>query len=352
MSEVKDEPFDRIGRAIRQREPMSPPPHFDVSIGKDVREAFLGRPIESLQGDVDFWVAAGYSLYPVNFGLLQFGGSITTAGGVHKVGRARYSVYRDEAVEIPWAATGKGVICSQEDLDAYPWPDPEEMDLSVLDEVLPLLPRGMRVIANIGKVFTGTWQLMGFTCFAEALHDRPDLVERVFARVAAIQSRVTERVIEHPAIGAVLHADDLAYFSGPMVRPEVLRNHVFPAYKRLAKLCGDRGVLYLFHSDGQVERLIPDIVDCGFVGLHPIEPRAMNAARVKERWGNRLCLLGNIDVDLLARGTPEEIREQTKRCLDTLARDGGYCPGSGNSVPDYVPLDNFVAMLDAVKEWR
>jgi uroporphyrinogen decarboxylase len=226
------------------------------------------------------------------------------------------------------------------------------MDISVLDEVLPLLPCGMRAIANIGKVFTGTWQLMGFTSFAEALHDRPGLVERVFDRVAAIQSRITERVIEHPAVGAVLHADDLAYCSGPMVHPEVIRRHVFPAYRCLAEQCRDRRILYLFHSDGQIERFLPDIADCGFVGFHPVEPKAMDAVRVKREWGSRLCLLGNIDVDLLARGTPQEVRDHTKRCLDTLARDGGYCPGSGNSVPDYVPFSNFIAMIETVKEWR
>jgi len=98
--------------------------------------------------------------------------------------------------------------------------------------------------------------------------------------------------------------------------------------------------------------LIADIVDYGFVGLHPIEPKPMDAAEVKAKWGKKICLLGHIDVDLLARGTPQQIREQTQRNLDRLARDGGYCPGSGNSVPDYVPLQNFMAMIEAIREWR
>lgn len=80
-----------------------------------------------------------------------------------------------------------------------------------------LLPEGVRAAANIGKIFTGAWQLMGFTFFCAALRDNPSLIERVFERVAAIQARLTERVIAHPVIGAVLHADDLAYFGGPMV---------------------------------------------------------------------------------------------------------------------------------------
>ncbi|MBI4024917.1 MAG: hypothetical protein HY360_08040 [Verrucomicrobia bacterium] len=349
---MKEDRFDRIQRAIVHREAMSPPPHFEAGVGKDVREAYLGRPINSIQDDIDFWKEAGYCFYPVSFGLLQFGGKMATVGAQQHVGHAHYSLYRNEDIEMAWAETGTGVIASDGDFEKFVWPDPEKMSLSMLDEALPLLPHGMKVIANIGKIFTGTWQLMGFTFFSEAIHDHPQLVGRVFERVAEIQTRITERVIAHPAVGAVLHADDLAYFSGPMVNPVVLRRHVFPAYKRMGAMCSKRGVIYIYHSDGQMKDLIGDIVDCGFAGLHPIEPKPMDAVALKKQWGDRLCLLGHIDVDLLARGAPQQVREQTKRNLDLLARDGGYCPGSGNSVPDYVPLRNFVAMVETVKEWR
>lgn len=342
--------FDRIQRAIVNREPMSPPPHFDVGVGNDVKAAFLGKPIQSLQDDVQFWAEAGLCLYPVSFGLVQFGGKMTTAG--QKTGHSHYSLYRDEDVDMNWAETGKGLITSDADFEKYPWPNPDEADLSILDAVQSLLPHGMKAIANIGKIFTGAWQLMGFTSFCELLEDNPALVTRVLERVAAIQTRITGRVIAHPAIGAVLHADDIAYFSGPMINPEVLRRHVFPAYKRMGEMCRQRGVIYLYHSDGQLKDLIGDIVDCGFVGLHPIEPKPMDGVALKEKWGKKICLLGHIDVDLLARGTPQQIREQTKRNLDLLARDGGYCPGSGNSVPDYVPVANFIAMIEAIREWR
>lgn len=342
--------FDRIRRAIVDREPMSPPPHFDVGVGNDVKAAFLGRPINTVKDDIAFWKEAGLCLYPLSFGLIQFGGKMTTAG--QKVAHSHYSLYRGEDVEMNWAETGKGVISNEKEFEKFPWPDPESTDLSVLDTIQPLLPDGMKAIANIGKIFTGAWQLMGFTFFCEALEDNPKLVARVFERVAAIQTRITERVASHPVVGAVLHADDIAYFTGPMIKPDVLRRHVFPAYKQMGDFCRKRGVIYLYHSDGQMKDLIGDIVDCGFVGLHPIEPKPMSAVEVKKQWGDRLCLLGHIDVDLLARGTPQEVRNQTKRNLDLLARDGGYCPGSGNSVPDYVPVQNFIAMIEAIREWR
>lgn len=344
--------YEQVLRAILNREPIIPPPLFEAAVGADVRQAFLGKPINSLKDDLDFWEEAGYAFYPMSFGLIQFGGKATTMEARQNIGRARYSVYTDNEVEMSWAPTEKGVISSEEEYEAYQWPDPDRLDLTMLDEVARLLPDGMRVLANIGKVFTGTWQLLGFATFAESLIDRPRLVGKVFERVAEIQARITRRVIAHPCVGAVLHADDLAYYSGLMVNPKVLREYVFPTYQALGDDCHQRDILYLFHSDGDIHDVIPDILTCGFVGLHPIEPKPMNAVDVKRQWGDRLCLLGHIDVDLLARGTPRQIRDQTHHNLDQLARDGGYLPGSGNSVPNYVPLGNYLAMLEAVREWR
>jgi uroporphyrinogen decarboxylase len=75
-------------------------------------------------------------------------------------------------------------------------------------------------------------------------------------------------------------------------------------------MCRKHGVLYLFHSNGQKKDLIGDIVDWGFIGLHPIGPKPMDAIEVKAKWGQRVWLLGHVDVDLLARGTPQQTREQ------------------------------------------
>lgn len=342
--------FDRIYRAIARRESMVPPPHFEILVGKGVRSAFLGRPIQTLQDDVDFWSQAGFCLYPLSLGMVLLGGVAPTATG-RSVGHAHYSLYDQEEVEMAWASTDRGAITSEEEFLRFPWTDPERMDLAVLDDLQPRLSHGMKVLVSIGKIFTGTWQLMGFNCFCEALGEQPELVARVFERVAAIQTRITERVLAHSAVGAILHADDLAYFSGPMINPAVLRRHVFPAYRKMGEMCRQRNVLYLYHSDGQIKDLIGDIVACGFVGLHPLEPKPMDGATVKRAWGEKICLLGHVDVDLLARGTPEQVRDQTLRNLDLLARGGGYCAGSANSVPDYVPLRNFLAMSEAIRGW-
>ena len=83
----------------------------------------------------------------------------------------------------------------------------------------------------------------------------------------------------------------------------------------------------------------------------PIEPKAMALADVKEKYGERLCLIGHVDVDILSRGTVEDVRNKVKENIETAAYNGGYCIGSGNSIPEYVILENYIALLEASKEY-
>jgi uroporphyrinogen decarboxylase len=135
-----------------------------------------------------------------------------------------------------------------------------------------------------------------------------------------------------------------------MVSPQVLDKYFFSWLKKI----GDLAKLYnkplIYHSDGLLYDVMDKIIDCGVDAIHPIEPKAMNIADVKQRYGNKLCLIGNIDVDLLSRGTTDEIRNNVYKNVEEAGFDGGYCVGSGNSIPEYVKLENYIAMIDAVKE--
>jgi uroporphyrinogen decarboxylase len=94
------------------------------------------------------------------------------------------------------------------------------------------------------------------------------------------------------------------------------------------------------------------IIDCGVNVLHPIEPKAMNIVEVKKRYGNKLCLIGNIDVDLLSRGTEVEVKKNVLYNIENVGTHGGYCVGSGNSIPEYVKFENFITMIETVKEFN
>jgi uroporphyrinogen decarboxylase len=100
-----------------------------------------------------------------------------------------------------------------------------------------------------------------------------------------------------------------------------------------------------------VTQALPDLIACRLDALHPIEPKAVAIAAVKREFGDRLALLGNIDVDLLTRGSPGEVPTQVRQRIQEVAPGGGFAIGSSNSIPDYVPLENYRTLVEAALEF-
>jgi uroporphyrinogen decarboxylase len=181
-----------------------------------------------------------------------------------------------------------------------------------------------------------------------ALADEPDLVPLMFEKVGKFQFRVFENLLRFNSVGAVWHADDIAFSTALLISPRILRKHLFPWYKEMNRITHEKGRLAVFHSDGALQQVLDDIVDCGFDGLNPIEPKAMNINEIKKRYGTKVSLIGNIDLGYtLTRGTPEEVTAEVRQRIRDLAPGGGYAVASSNSVPEYVPLANFNAMREA-----
>jgi len=108
---------------------------------------------------------------------------------------------------------------------------------------------------------------------------------------------------------------------------------------------------WVFHSDGNLYPILDDLLSLGINGLNPIEPLSMDIIELKRNYGDRLCLVGNIDVDNLSRGTPEDVREEVHRKINALAPGGGYVVSSSTSVTEYVRPENFAAMIEAIQDF-
>jgi len=97
--------------------------------------------------------------------------------------------------------------------------------------------------------------------------------------------------------------------------------------------------------------VLEDLIACGVQATHPNEPTSVDMAELKRTWGDRLSLLGGIDVDLLARGTEQQVIDATRSLVERVGPGGGVAIGSGNSVAHYVPVRNYRAMLEAVRTY-
>ena len=172
------------------------------------------------------------------------------------------------------------------------------------------------------------------------------------AAVGETQLAVFRRIVEMDDIGAMWYGDDLAYYSGTMVSPKVLRQYLFPYMEEMGAICREKDLPFVLHSDGNLWDILPDLLACGLNALHPIEPKAMDSRELKARYGDRLCLLGNVEIgETLTLGTPADVEAEVRERIRTLAPGGGYAVGSSNTVAHYVNLENFEAMVRATRKY-
>lgn len=352
--------FRRFRQALLCQGEPDRVPLYD-SIHKDIKSGFLGRPVNTLADDIEFSTKAGYDYFSITAGLrLMLRREYAVPGQVPlgpsdpllKPHRERYNPFIEQDRERYWAEEGKGKITSLAEFEAFPWPKAEDFTLDIFDQAAALLPPGMKLIGSIGWVYSATWMLMGFEVFCLALVDQPELIERMLQQVGGTQLGICRLVAAHPAVGALVMSDDIAYTEGLLLSPAMLRKYVFPWYEEMNGIAKRHDLPVILHSDGVLWQMLEDIIACGFSALHPVEPKAMDIVELKKRVKGRLCLLGNIDLSYtLTRGTPQEVAEEVKLRLREVAPGGGYCLGSSNSVPEYVPLANYLAMRDTALKY-
>jgi len=337
-----DPDFQRLYRTLKRQEPDRVP-LAELHVDVPVKEAFLGRPIRTLADEIDFWYRAGYDYVCLSYGLRV--GEVISTGQLHK---SQVPTAYGHPREVEWADENVGVITSKADFEAYPWNELMKWDFSALEQAPRYLPPGMKVIVYSGKIYSRVWMMMGFTHFCLSLADNPDLVARMFQISGEIAWDAFTKIIEYDCVGGIWISDDLAYAEELMIHPRWYRQYLFPWYKRMGQVCKERDLLFIFHSDGNLTRVLDDIIDCGFDALHPIEPKAMDIGWLKREVGDRLSLIGNIDLSYtLTRGTPSEVEAEVRERIRACAPGGGYAIGSANSVTYYVPLENYNAMREA-----
>ena len=339
--------FSRLITALHYQEPDRVP-LVEASVDFAIMSRFLGRPVtdNDLAGQVAFWSAAGYDYIPVTAGMMPPGG-VNQYSQISRTIRdvvLRDTPDRDD--EASWNLEQRAFILSEADFEAFPWEEAARVDLDRFDRTGSFLPPGMKIVVMSGKVFTLSWLLMGFENFCANTMANSRFVQRVVDQVGRIQLDALRQVGALPHVGAVWIVDDLAFGSGPILRPAAFRRFIFPWYEEMAAVCRAHGLYLFFHTDGILWDLMEDLIGLGIHALHPIDPTCMDIEKAKRRIGGRVCLFGNIANDLLAEGTSEEVADLVKKRLKVLAPGGGYCLGSGNSVPAWTRIENYRAMLD------
>jgi uroporphyrinogen decarboxylase len=247
-----------------------------------------------------------------------------------------------------WVSEGRGPISSMSEFDAHPWPKPEEIDFSDFEMVARLLPDGMGLVATIDGIFENTREIMGFETMAIGLYESPDLIRAVADRIGALLLAVHRHVAELPGVGAIHNGDDMSYKAAPMISIEHMRQYFLPWLRKFVDNAHAHGLPYTLHSDGDNHALMPDLLDMGIDGKHAFEDAAGGGVtEFVKRYGGRMAALGGVDMDILARATPDRVRQRVGELISECGRDGGFALGAGNSLADYIPIENYRALLEA-----
>ena len=333
-----DPDFTRLRTALLGGQPDRVP-LAEITIDEGAKEALLNQPIVDLQSDINFYVQAGYDFMTLGRRMAGFP-PVWPAARLENY----YEVQRFVA-----HGSMEGTLRSRDDFRTYPWMKPGDLDFRIFDRAEKLLPPKMKVVRYCGPVFQMTWMLMGFENLSYALADDPGLVTSIMDRIFEVVLAEVEDGLQRDVVGAVWYGDDIAIKDRLMVPPDFLRKHFFPKLTLLGDKCRARGVPLIYHTDGDVTEVLPDIIAAGVNALHPIDPTGMDIYRTKEQVAGKLAVVGNVDVGLLLTGTPAEVEAETRKQLSRLAPGGGYVLGSSNSIHRAIPAANYRAMLETVR---
>jgi corrinoid protein of di/trimethylamine methyltransferase len=147
-------------------------------------------------------------------------------------------------------------------------------------------------------------------------------------------------------------ADDVAFKTGLFLPPKLMREIWAPRLKRIHEPALSAGKPVMFHSDGNITDLVPMLLDAGVDCVHPCDPYGVDYREFKKSFGAHVCMAGNIDIEFpLAHGTPEEVREDVRKHMEALKPGGGYVCSSSHSIVNYIPHENFIAMVNAAHEY-
>jgi uroporphyrinogen decarboxylase len=243
----------------------------------------------------------------------------------------------------------RGPITNWAEFESYPWPDPAKITTRGLEWLEENLPEGMCVIGSCGFAHFAeylTW-LMGYETLCFALFDQRDLVAAISRRLIEIYDEVVRQMLAYDRVQVIWGADDMGFRGGTLISPADLREFVLPGHRAMAAAAHAAGRPYLLHCCGKIDAIMDDLLDDVQIdALHSFEDTIKTVEETKERYGHRIAVLGGIDMDFLCRADESAVRARTRRTLERCHPGGGYCLGTGNSVANYVPLDNFLAMLD------
>lgn len=246
-------------------------------------------------------------------------------------------------------------LSENHDLDAFSWPDPHAPHL--LDKASQLVNRygeEFFITPNFGfALFERAWALRGFENMFVDMSTEPDYTAKLLDRIVDIQLVLIHRFLDLGVDGAYF-GDDYGAQKNLLFSPRMWRQYIKPRLARLFAPFCERGLPVMMHSDGQIQQILPDLVEIGLTTLNPVQPEVLDHAWLKESFSDELAFYGGISTQtVLPHGGPDEVTAAIRQCVRVLAPDGtGLVIAPSHRMMTDIPIENFEAMLRGLKDLR
>lgn len=254
---------------------------------------------------------------------------------------------------------GKALIRSMDDLNAFSWEmKPSEYSRRYkahFDALRAALPEGMKAVGGVGYgLFETVQDFVPFQELAFLQADEPETYEELWKRAGDLHFALWTWVLENysDCFAVCRFGDDLGFRSSTLLKPAEIRKHIIPQYKRIIDLVHSYKKPFLLHSCGKIYDVMDDLIAAGIDAKHSNEDAIDTFDVWVNRYGDRIGNFGGVEMNIMTLNTPDEVKKYVRELLPKIEGHGGIAIGTGNQISSYTEPANFIAMTEAVREWR
>ncbi len=246
------------------------------------------------------------------------------------------------------------ILETEEDVENYVAPDPEDEGRFEIARrtIEPFKDKDVIIMGQAHSCWHMAFQARGgIDKLLLDMYRRPTLAKRFCDKISDTCFGMAKLIIEG-GVEVLFVTDDYADCHSTFMSPSLFGKFELPYLKRVIEYAEKRGIPVFKHSDGNLYPILDDLIAAGIKGLHPMEPGAMDIADVKKRYGEKICILGNVDCKyVLPYGSEEDVRKDVRRCIDAAAKGGGYILESSNSIHANCKVQNIYTMVDEARKY-
>ena len=235
------------------------------------------------------------------------------------------------------------------ELDEYIWPEVDESSITEVERARKKY-EDYCLYSGLCSMWETAWKITGFNQMMKWLFTRPRYVEYILDRLHKIRMEQAKILCEI-GVDVICTGEDVGMQHNMMISPAMWRKYLKPRYREIAQLCHKHGVYFLFHSDGWIEPIIPDLIEIGVDILNPVQPECMDPAVIHEKYGDKLCFDGTISIQqTIPFGTVHDVVNEVKERLRTIGTTG-LILGPSHAIQARVPIRNILALYEAAKKY-